>query len=323
MKKIFLSSICFALIISLIFINSLFAGSKNLKIAMIQWRGETEACKGFKAELNELGYSVQYTVMNAGQDRKELGRLLRKELEPQLYNFDYIYSYGTTASKMTKSIVNDRVPHLFSNVAAPVESDIVPSMASSGGNISGTSNRVPLTLQIGSALKVFQFKRLGLFFNPREKNAMVIRNELYAIAKDFGFEVIDLRSPPVQDSLEQNLQKLIDKSIVVDAVYLPLDSFLLTKAELIGTKLRAGKIKSVAAQKKYIENGALFGVIPDYYKLGKVVATILDRHQKGEKLQNIPIQIPKEPLMVINKTGSDELNIIIPEAYRIKAIIVE
>jgi ABC-type uncharacterized transport system substrate-binding protein len=323
MKKICLSAMCLALSISLIFTNLLFAGSKNLKIAMIQWRGETEACKGFQAELKELGYSVQYTVMNAGQDRKELGRLLRKELEPKLYNFDYIYSYGTTASKMTKSIVNDRIPHLFSNVAAPVESDIVPSMASSGGNISGTSNRVPLTLQIGTALKVIQFKRLGLFFNPREKNAMVIRNELYAIAKDFGFEVIDLRSPPVQDSLEQNLQKLVDKSIVVDAVYLPLDSFLLTKAELIGTKLRTAKIKSIAAQKKYIENGALFGVIPDYYKLGKVVATILDRHQKGEKLQNIPIQTPKEPLVVINKSSSDELNINIPEAFRKKAIIVE
>jgi ABC-type uncharacterized transport system substrate-binding protein len=323
MKKIFLSSMCLALIISLILTNLLFAGSKNLKIAMIQWRGETEACRGFKTGLKELGYSVQYTVMNAGQDRKELGRLLRKDLEPQLYNFDYIYSYGTTASKMTKSIVNDRVPQLFSNVAAPVESDIVPSMESSGGNISGTSNRVPLTLQIGTALKIIHFKRLGLFFNPREKNAMVIRNELYAIAKDFGFEVIDLRSPPVQDSLEKNLQKLIDKSIVVDAVYLPLDSFLLTKAELISTKLRAAKIKSIAAQKKYIQNGALLGVIPDYYKLGKVVATILDRHQKGIKLQNIPIQTPKESIVVINKSSSDELNINIPEAFLKKAIIVE
>jgi len=49
------------------------SNAKDLKIAMILWRGETEAEKGFQQGLKEFGYSVQYTVMNAGQDRTELG----------------------------------------------------------------------------------------------------------------------------------------------------------------------------------------------------------------------------------------------------------
>ena len=81
---------------------------------------------------------------------------------------------------------------------------------------------------------------------------MVIRDELYRLAKQLKFDVIDLRTPPVKDSLEKNLQKLIDRTITVDAVYLPLDSFLLTQAQVIGPKLRAAQIKSIAAQKKYI-----------------------------------------------------------------------
>jgi len=61
----------------------------------------------------------------------------------------------------------------------------------------------------------------------------------------------------------------------------------------------------------------------DYYHLGRAVAKIVDRHQKGEKLQNIPIEKVEEPYLVINKTTSDILNIKIPEAVLKNATIVE
>jgi ABC-type uncharacterized transport system substrate-binding protein len=123
--------------------------------------------------------------------------------------------------------------------------------------------------------------------------------------------------------LQENLQKVIDKSILVDAVYLPSDSFLVSNAELIGSKLRAAKVKSIGAIKSFIENGALMGVVVDNYQLGRTVARIVDRHQKGEKLQNIPIAKVEKPYLVINKTTSNILNIKIPEAVFKKATIVE
>jgi ABC-type uncharacterized transport system substrate-binding protein len=133
------------------------AAENQLNVAMVQWRGETEACRGFKDALKEMGYAVQYTVLNAAQDRTKLGGLLREQLLPSLKNFDYVYSYGTTASKMTKTALSNKVPHVFSNVAAPVESEIAASMNSSGGNMSGTSNRVPLSLQIEIARRAVPF----------------------------------------------------------------------------------------------------------------------------------------------------------------------
>ena len=146
---------------------------------------------------------------------------------------------------------------------------------------------------------------------------------MYDVAKHFDFEVIDLRSPPAEEMLQENLQKLIDGSFIVDAVYLPADSFLASNAKMIGSRLRTAKVKSIAATKIFIESGALMGVVTDYYKLGKTVARIVDRHQKGEKLQNISIEKVENPYLVINKTTSDILNISIPEAVMKKAIIVE
>lgn len=323
MKKRFITSSLLALVAFLLPSSAVPATGKDLNIAMVQWRGETEACRGFKDALKEMGYSIQYTLLNAKQNRTRLGGLLREQLLPNLKDFDYVYSYGTTASKMTKTVLNNKVPQVFSNVTAPVESEIVDSMQSSGGNISGTSNRVPLSLQIETAIRVIRLKTLAIMFNPREKNAEVVRENLHQISKRYGFQIIDLRSVPGDNSLQNNLKKLGDGTVRVDAVYLPLDSYHMTQAKLIGSKLHSARIITIAAQKKYIQNGALFGAIPDYYALGKEVAGIVDQHQKGETLVNIPIVTPKEPLVMINKTTSQALRVEFPKGMLAKAVIVE
>jgi putative tryptophan/tyrosine transport system substrate-binding protein len=299
------------------------ANAKDLKIAMILWRGETEAEKGFQQGLKEFGYSVQYTVMNAGQDRTELGRLLREELSPKLNNFDYIYVFGTTVASATKSIVQDKVPQIFNIVADPVGAGLVQSAESSGGNIAGVTNEIPLSLQLQTALKIVPFKRLGLLFNPREKNSMLVRDKLSEVARRSRFEIVDLRSPPAQEMLQENLQKLRDKSIAVDAVYLPTDSFLVSNAQLIGSELRAAKIKSIASIDTFIEKGALMGVVPDFHELGKAAAMIVHRHQQGTKLKDMPVQAAKKPHLMINKTTSKALNIKMPDALLKQAVIVE
>ena len=166
-------------------------------------------------------------------------------------------------------------------------------------------------------------KKIGIFFNPREKNSMIIRNEFYNAAKAFGLEVIDLRSPPANKMLQNNLQKLINKSIQVDAVYLPADSFIVSNAELIASQLKRAKIVSIGATRKFIEHGVLMGFVINYYQLGKAAAKIVDRHQKGEMFQTIPIEGGKNPYLVINKTTCDLLNIPISDAVLKEAILID
>jgi ABC-type uncharacterized transport system substrate-binding protein len=309
-------------VVLLVFSNSPLASDKSLKIAMILWRGETQAEIGFKDGLKELNYSAEYVVKDAGQDIKKLGVLLG-ELKSEFDELDYIYTFGTTVSRRTRVIVNDRIPQIFNVVTDPVGAGIVRNTKSPGANISGVSDAIPIFLQIKTALKVFKFNKLGIFFNPREKNTMIIRQELYNVAKDLDFEVIDLRIPPLQKKLQENLQKLVDGSILVDAVYLPSDSFLVSNAKLIGSQLRTAKIKSIGEIMSFIENGVLMGVVIDYYELGKAVSKIVDRNQKGEKLQDIPIEKINKTSLVINKTTSDILNIKIPEAILKKTTIVK
>ena len=295
----------------------------GLRVAMVLWRGPTEAEKGFKDGLKEFGYSVEYTEMNAGQDRAELGRLLRETLKPRLETFDYVYAYGTTVTLATKTVVQDKVPVIFNVVADPVGAGIVESLERSGGNIAGVSNEVPLPLQLKTALALFPIKRLGLLFNPREKNSMLIRDKMVEVARPLGIEVVDLRSPPALDMLHENLQKLRDKSIAVDAVYLPADSFIVSNAKEVGSELRAARVKSIAAIDSYIEHGALLGVVPDYHQLGRAAASIVHRHQGGQRLQDMPVLTDEDPGLKINTATSRLLKVTIPEAMGKRATLVE
>jgi ABC-type uncharacterized transport system substrate-binding protein len=244
-------------------------------------------------------------------------------LKPKLDGFDYVYFFGTTVALAAKNIVQDKIPQIYNIVADPVGAGIVQSVESSGGNIAGVTNEIPLLLQIQTALKIISFKRLGLLFNPREKNSMLVRDKFTDVAKKYGFEVVDLRSPPALDMLQDNLEKLRNKSIAVDCVYLPPDSFLVSNAKLIGSELTAAKVKSIGSIETYIEKGALMGVVPDYYELGKAAASIVHRHQRGTRLAEIPVQAAKQPQLLINKTTGKALSINFPESVLKKAVVVE
>jgi hypothetical protein len=159
MTKLLLAACALLLLVTAVGVGR--TNPKELKIALVLWRGETEAEQGFRDNLKELGYEAQYTVMNAGQDRSELGRLLREDLKPRLAGFDYVYVFGTTATVAAKSIVQDKVPIIFNVVADPVGAGIVKSMDASGGNLAGVTNEIPLALQLQTALSLSRSRSSG------------------------------------------------------------------------------------------------------------------------------------------------------------------
>ncbi len=293
-------------------LQAVYAEQGTVRIAMVLWRGETPAEHGFREGLAELGYSAQITVLNAGQDKTKLGRLLRESLLPRIGEFDYVYTFGTTVSKATQALLDERLPQVFNIVSSPVEAGLVDSMESPGRNISGVSSGVPIDLQLEAAFKVIPVKKLGLLFNPRERNSMIIRERVIQISHQSGFEVIDLRSPPARNSLAENLDRLADGTVAVDAVYLPSDSFLVSNAELIGSRLTQAGMKSIGALQTYIAKGALLGVVADYHELGRAATTILDRHRKGEPLASIPVASPRSTALVVNRSTSRELGVKLP-----------
>lgn len=296
------------------------AGKSDVRVAMLLWRGETDAERGFRDGLKKLGYAATIDVFNAGQKKSQVGRILRQQLQRKKY--DYVYTFGTTVSMQTKSYLNGRVPHVFNIVADPVGAGLVESLNASGGNLSGIRSGVPLRLQIQNAYQVLKFNRLAYIFNSREKNSNLTLDTLNALSREFNFEVVKLRSPPIQDRLSKNLQKIVNGEVKVDAVYLPSDSYIVSNAKSIAAALVNARIPGVGAIKKYISEGMLMGSVADYYELGQLAASIVDQHRNGISMEDIPIKTPARPKVLVNEATLQILNINLSARYLEQAILI-
>ena len=296
------------------------AKKSDVRIAMLLWRGETEAERGFRDGLKKLGYAAKIDVFNAGQKKSRVGEILRQQLKIKKY--DVVYTFGTTVSMQAKSYLNGRVPHVFNIVADPVGAGLVESLDASGGNLSGIKSGVPLRLQIQNAHQLLKFKRLGYIFNSREKNSNLSLDILEGLSREFGFEVVKFRSPPVLERLSKNLHKIVNGTVQIDAMYVPSDSYIVSNAKTIAATLRIAEIPGVGAIKKYISEGMLMGSVADYYELGQLAASIVDQHRKGVRLKDIPIKTPASPKLLVNAATMSSLELNLPKRYLKKAVLL-
>ncbi|WP_156120295.1 ABC transporter substrate binding protein [Aeromonas finlandensis] len=275
-----------------------------LTIAMVLWRGETSAEAGFRAELIRLGYQATITTYNANQDRATLAAMLRQQLEPKLAEYDYIYTFGTTATAMTKSLVANRKPLIFSVVSDPVGAGFWAEDKRQNKMVAGTSNMVPMALQLANASKYLPTgKRLLVPFNPREQNTRLVTDMLIAEAKRYHWHVATWRIAPDPKRLNNELQRLqVDAKN--DIVFLAADSYLLSIAPRLLAALNDAGIPTICSAELFVEHGCTVGTISSYTLLGKMAANIIHLNQQGTPLQDIPLQLDAQPKLVLGPLGA-------------------
>ncbi|HDN9006185.1 ABC transporter substrate-binding protein [Aeromonas veronii] len=275
-----------------------------LNIAMVLWRGETAAEAGFRAELTRLGYQTTITVYNANQDRTALATMLRQQMLPKLAEYDYIYTFGTTATTMTKSLVANRKPMIFNVVSDPVGAGFLSEDKAQNSMVAGVSNMVPMALQLANASKYLPSdKRLLLPFNPREQNTLLVADMLINAAKGYQWQVATWRIAPDPKRLENELKRL-QQDAKNDIVFLAADSYLLSIAPRLLNALNAAAIPTICSAELFVEHGCSVGTISSYEALGKMAAVIIHRHQQGTQLQDIPLQTDPHPKLVLGQLGS-------------------
>ncbi len=298
---------CVYLIISLnLLLVSLPANA--LSIAMVVWRGQTDAEISFLESLEDMGFETEITLINAEQDKAKLGRIIRKDLTNNLHKFDYVYSFGTTATKAVKTHLDGKRPHIFNIVSYPADAEILPSEQGGQKNTAGVSSRVPIELQIINARKLIAMDKVAVAFNPREANSTRQLEKMTELAKAHQFEVVPLRIRPNQSLFMADLKQL-DKHLPVSAVYLPSDSFLISNSKEILTYINESKIPSICAVSTYIKNGCLTGTVANYQTLGKLAASIVKAHQNGVALADMAVKYDTEAVLTINHKTRTMLNL--------------
>ena len=285
---------------------------KRPRIAMITWRGETRAEIGFIEGLSAYGYSPRLDKHQCHQDPDLLNRHIRAVEESRP---DMIYVFGTTATKQVVNRIKE-CPVIFNIVTRPVASGIIANWQSSGNNATGVSSLVPIRQQIRTLEKVTAFTRLGVIYNPLEQNSLIQVKILRDLSDALDIELIRY---PITD--RTGLQGgLADLKKQVDAVYLPSDSMVKSLGRAIMAKINEDRIPSLSAlEEMVIKDGALIGLVPDYYRLGRLAAQKAHMVLTGYSPSDIPTATSDHFNITVNLNTAKRIGIHIPTAILVMA----
>jgi putative ABC transport system substrate-binding protein len=290
--------------------NPVFA--REYSIAMITWRGETIAEKGFIDELDKSDYNIALTKYNADQDYSQLQKIITKI---QSKPVDIIYVFGTTATKAVLLRIKD-TPVVFNIVSRPVGSGIIASWESSKNNATGASNKVSTKNQLKALKKIIDYKKLGIIYNPKEHNSIIQRNNVKRLENRLDFSLKEYRISQEQDIL----QILPQMKNNVDAVFLPSDSMIKFLGKKIMQYVNLYKLPSLSSVGSMVpEDGVLLGYVPKYYELGQIAARKAILILKGEKPWNIPSSVLDYYNISVNMKTARKINIQIPMSVLVMA----
>lgn len=299
------------------------ASTPSYKIMMLLYRGTTEAEKGFMDYFKKRNLAVEFIIRDAQADNNKIADFVReaKQIRP-----DLIYTFGTTVTTEVVGLQGDSnreryiddIPVVFNIVADPIGAKLVSNLQSSGRNLTGASHLVPLAAQMKALQSMRSTQKLGVIYNPLEKNSQLTVHELEKIAPQFKMALqlapvaAGANNRPDADSLKQTLANLIASK--PQWIYIPSDSFLIKNARTVVQAAQAAGIPVFAATEAPIRSdGALAGLVSTYFNVGEFAA------YKAEQIllkKATPAQIPIEALhrftYLINMSAAKKLGVYPP-----------
>ena len=307
-------------------------GQRPFRIYMALWRGWEDAAQGFKDYFISQHIPVELIVRNADQDERKLAEFVdeAKRLKP-----DLVFTWGTSVSLgMLGSGVNPDperyvtdIPAVFAVVSQPTKTGLVPDLKSSGRNITGTTYLVPIATQISLIQSYRSLRKLGMIYNPLEKNSLLTLEEIKALTGQLDFtlvaepvDVVDNRPDP------SSIQAKVDdmSKAGVDFLYIPPDTFMnLNRDILTGACLEKRIPTFAAAENPVLTSKAMFGGVYRYYTIGQMTAyKAAQILQQNVKPQDIPVDAPKRLSIILNMPVVRQLELYPPmKVLRLAEII--
>ncbi|MBC2713067.1 MAG: ABC transporter substrate-binding protein [Desulfosarcina sp.] len=288
------------------------AASSSPTIAMITWRGETDAEKGFVDGLIQYQPPVTIIRHHADQDLERLKQIIFRIRQRPV---DLIYVFGTIATQTVLKEIK-KIPVVFNIVNRPVAAGIIQSWNSSGNNATGASNQVPVESQLKALKKVVKFRRLGIIYNPREPNSRIQRDIAARLQQRMGFTLADYKITYPSDMAA--VMPLLKGA--VDAVFIPADSLMISSGDVLARWINDLNLPSLATvETMVVDHGLLLGLQPSYYQLGMLAADKAQRVLNGESPSSIPSSHLDYFQMTVNMKTACKIDVQIPMSILVMA----
>ena len=265
------------------------------------------AAEGLKEGQNlTLNYqSAQGNAATAGQIAKQF----------TANNPDAIVAISTASAQAV--LANTKtLPVIFAAITDPVAAKLVPSLAASGTNVTGSSNAMPMEPQIALLKEVLpNAKRIGYVYSPGEVNSSVVLKNLKAKAEPMGYVIQEAPATSSTD-IANAIKSLAGK---VDVIYTPTDNHLMSAYESAARAATESKIPLFSMDTSTVARGAPVAIGVDYYDLGKETGKIVGQVLQGKAAGSIPTYTTKNLKIFVSPKNAAAQGITIPKSVLDKA----
>lgn len=263
--------------------------------------------EGFVDELAKQGYvegkNIEIDLQNAQGEQRNL-----KTISQQLAESSDVVLAIATPSAQSLANTTQTTPVIFSAVTDPVSAKLVESREHPGGNVTGTSDQSSdaISTQINLIKKVLpKAKTIGILYTQSEPNSVVQKDEAKRLLEEKGFTVIE------KTILDSNNVKAAAESLMteVDMVFVPTDNIISSTMETVKQVSIKHKVPVFGGSTEMIAVGGLYNYGTNYEELGRQTARMLIRVLKGEKPENIAVELPEKLELHTNQEMADALGI--------------
>lgn len=263
--------------------------------------------EGFVDELAKQGYvegkNIEIDLQNAQGEQRNL-----KTISQQLAESSDVVLAIATPSAQSLANTTQTTPVIFSAVTDPVSAKLVESREHPGGNVTGTSDQSSdaISTQINLIKKVLpKAKTIGILYTQSEPNSVVQKDEAKRLLEEKGFSVVE------KTILDSNNVKAAAESLMaeVDMVFVPTDNIISSTMETVKQVSIKHKVPVFGGSTEMIAVGGLYNYGTNYEELGRQTARMLVRVLKGEKPENIAVELPEKLELHTNQEMAAALGI--------------
>ena len=273
----------------------------------------------FRRTLSSLGWQEGGSlVLDVRWGEGSLERVRAAATELLALRPDVLVASGIRALAETRA-ADASVPIVFIATTDPVAQGFAQSIARPGGQTTGF-----LLFEFSVLGKLLDglrelapgVKRVALLINPDNRSTGLHADAFVAAARKMGLEptVLNVRD---RGQLSEAIASF--GAAPLGGIILPPDVFMLNhREEIAGTAVSAG-VPLVAAQREFVEVGALASYGVNESTLNRQAASYVDRVLRGTRAGDLPIQAPTDFQFLINPTTAKALALEIPPTLLARA----
>ena len=288
--------------------------SYTIGISQFAEHGSLDNCRegfieGLKEEGIEEGKNLTVDVKNAAADQGTAKQISDTFVSDKV---DLVCAIATPSAQAAyNSAMNSDIPVVYTAVTDPVAAKLANEDGSSVGNVTGTSDELPIKAQLEMIREMLpDAKNIGILYTTSEANSVSALAKYKELAGDYGFTIVDKGISQTAD-ISLATDELLTE---VDCLTNLTDNTVVASLATILDKANEKNIPVFGSEIEQVKIGCLAAEGLDYVALGKQTGKMAAQILKGEKeASDMNYETITEPGFYVNNKVAENLGVEVPE----------